>query len=645
MNDRRQSGFPSTGIRVSVYRVPQGENGRMTAIEYKAGETVASRFLANVAEHGDLIALRARQPDGTYRTWTYKQYADEVARCAAGLRALGFGPGQRLVLMLRNRPEFHVLDIAAYFCGGTPVSIYNSSSPEQIKYLVAHCEATIAVVDDPEFLARFTAVRAELPSLKQLGVLGSEAPAGVFHWNALLDHAPIDLIQAAHACEPTGLATLIYTSGTTGPPKAVMLTHENVIWTSVSTFNSVEAHPKLKGGFAGMRLVSYLPMAHVAERSTSHYGPAMFGQEVTCCPDATQLGLYLREVKPQIVFGVPRVWEKLYGGIQAAVSGDPDRAQKLKEAIGAAIGLVDKMHAGTATDQDRATYQFLDDVAFKNLRGLIGLDEAIIAITGAAPMPRDLQLWFRAIGVPISDVYGMSECCGPMTWSPLAAKPGTVGRAMPGVEVKLAEDGEIICRGGNVFSGYLKSPEQTADALDADGWLHSGDIGTLDEDGYFSVVDRKKELIITAGGENISPANLEGALKGIPLVGQACVIGDKRPFVTALIVLDPDVSAAWAKRRGLADTTVAALAHNQELILEVEGGLDKAMANFGRVEKVKRITILGTDWLPDSDELTPTAKLKRRTILQKYKPQIEAMYATTLAPPMAASEGSEREVG
>lgn len=603
-----------------------------------SAQTIPARFLANVAAHGDLVALRARQADGSYRTWTYREYADRAARCAAGLAAMGFGPGQRLVLMIRNRPEFHALDMAAYLCGGTAVSIYNSSAPEQIEYLVNHCEATIAVADDAEFLERFRSVRGSLTTLTHLGVLGSEAPEDVFTWDSLMEQEPVDLEHAATLAKPEDLATLIYTSGTTGAPKAVMLTHETVVWTCITTLKLLEEHPKLANGFAGVRLVSYLPMAHIAERNVSHYMPALLGQEVTCCPDATQIGVYLREVKPQVVFGVPRVWEKLYGGIQAAVSADPERAKKLKEAVDAAIGLCEKIHAGTATEQDRATYQFLDDVAFKNLRGLIGLDEALVAMTGAAPMPRELQLWFRAIGVPISDIYGMSECCGPMTWAPMAPKPGTVGRALPGVEVKLAEDGEIICRGRNVFSGYLKAPEQTAAALDADGWLHSGDIGKLDEDGYFSVVDRKKELIITAGGDNISPANLESALKCIPLVGQACAIGDLRPFVSALIVLDPDVAKAWATRRGIADTSLESLSKNPELIAEVEAGVTEAMASFGRVERVKRIAILGQDWLPDSEVLTPTAKLKRRAILAKYKPEIEALYATTLVPPLAASD-------
>jgi long-chain acyl-CoA synthetase len=608
------------------------------AISSGRGATVLSRFLENVERNRDVVALRARRADGSYSELTYAQYADQVARCAAGLRALGFGPGQHLVLMLRNRPEFHVLDLAAAFCGGVPVSIYNSSSTEQIQYLVDHCEATIAIADDRAFLERFHSIRGELPTLKHLGVLGDDVPPNVFSFDALLDHAPLDLLAASHAVEPGNLCTLIYTSGTTGPPKAVMISHANVVCAADGVRQATEGHPQLPDGLSGIRVVSYLPMAHVAERNSSHYFGAMFGYEVTCCPDATQIGLYLREVRPQFVFGVPRVWEKLYGGVQAAVGADPERAKKLKEAVDAALPLVAKINAGTATDEERKLYQFLDEVAFKNLRTLIGLDAVVLALTGAAPMPRELQLWFRAIGVPISDVYGMSENCGAMTWSPLATKPGTVGKALPGVEVKLAEDGEIICRGGVVFSGYYKAPEKTAEALDADGWLHSGDIGQIDEDGYFRIVDRKKELIITAGGKNISPANLEAALKTIPLVGQACAIGDDRPFVSALLVLDPDVAKTWAAQRGLKNATLADLANNPELIAEVEGDLERAMAGFNRAEKVKRVRILENDWLPDSEELTPTAKLKRRAIVKKYKAEIESCYATTLAPPAVSSD-------
>jgi long-chain acyl-CoA synthetase len=615
----------------------------MDILSTVAGQTVPSQFLITVAEHGDKVALRARREDGSYSEHTYRQYASDVARCAAGLRALGFGPGQRLVMMLRNRPEFHVLDIAATFCGGTPVSIYNSSSPEQIEYLLNHSEATIAIADDLAFLQRFLAVRANVPALEHIVVVSSDAgevPDGVLRWEALLDHPPIDLDAAAAEVKPDSLATLIYTSGTTGNPKAVMLTHQNVLSAVVAVDQLCAAHPKLSAGRAGLRLVSYLPMAHIAERNTSHYLAAMAGQEVTCCPEATQLGLFLREVKPHIVFGVPRVWEKLHAGVQAAVSGDPERAQKLKEAVDAALPIVDKLQAGTASDQEKGIYQFLEDVAFKNLRALIGLDEAIFAVTGAAPMSRDLQNWFRAIGVPLSEVYGMSETTGLITWSPLHSKTGTVGTATPGIEVKLADDGEVLCRGTGVFTGYFKEPEKTAEALDSEGWLHTGDIGQLDGSGYLRIVDRKKELIITAGGKNISPSNLEALLKGMPLVGQACAIGDDKPFVSALIALDPEKLKPWAARNGLTDLTLAQAAKHPAVIAEIEGALPAAMASLNNAERVKRLTILGSEWLPDSDELTPTSKLKRRVIHKKYAAEIDAMYATTLAPPVQTAADS-----
>jgi long-chain acyl-CoA synthetase len=609
----------------------------MDILETIAGQTFPSQFLLTVAQHGDKVALRARHADGSYRERTFAQYASDVAKSAAGLRALGFGPGQRLVLMLRNRPEFHILDVAATFLGGTPVSIYNSSSPEQVEYLLNHSEATIAIADDLGFLERFVAVRAKLPALEHIGVLDGAPPEGVFSWDALLDHAPIDLEEAARAVKPEDLATLIYTSGTTGHPKAVMLTHQNVLSAVAAVDQLCAAHPKLSAGRAGMRLVSYLPMAHIAERNTSHYLATIAGQEVTSCPEASQLGLFLREVKPHIVFGVPRVWEKLHAGVQAAVSGDPERAKKLKEAVDAALPIVEKLHAGTATEQEQGIYQFLEDVAFKNLRGLIGLDEAVFAVTGAAPMSRDLQSWFRAIGVPLSEVYGMSETTGLITWSPLQAKTGTVGTATPGVEVKLAPDGEVLCRGAGVFSGYYKDHEKTAEALDADGWLHTGDIGQLDDQGYLRIVDRKKELIITAGGKNISPSNLEALLKGMPLVGQACAIGDDKPFVSALLALDPEKLKPWAARNGLAELSLADASRHPAVIAEIEGALPQAMATLNNAERVKRVSILSAEWLPDSDELTPTSKLKRRVIHKKYAAEIEAMYAATLAPPAHAA--------
>ena len=279
---------------------------------------------------------------------------------------------------------------------------------------------------------------------------------------------------------------------------------------------------------------------------------------------------------------------------------------------------------GTATQAQRDTWAFLDSVAFAPMRAMIGLDSLVCAITGAAPLPKAILEWYNAVGVPLSEIYGMSESSGPMTWAPYRIKPGTVGPAIPGCEVRLAGDGEIVCRGGNVFEGYFKAPDKTAETL-VDGWLHSGDIGTMDDEGYVTIVDRKKELIITSGGKNISPANLEGALKGIPLIGQACAVGDGRKFISALLVLDVEVAPAWAKAHGLPGD-LAALAAHPDVIAEVQRGVDAVNTRFAQVEQIKQFTLLGEEWLPDTDVLTPTSKLKRRGVLARYGPAIEAMY-------------------
>ncbi len=591
-----------------------------------AGQTIPSMFVRTVAEHGDRVALRWRNPDETWGEWTFDDYARQVAAAAGGLAALGVGPGSRVVLMLRNIPEFHVLDMAVNVCGGTAISIYNSSSPDQIAYLVGHCRATVGIVEDVGFLESFLKVRDELPALEHLGILRDPdglAPEEVFAYADLVSADPVDLPTAAAVARPEDLATLIYTSGTTGPPKGVMITHQNVAWTIESLKRCIDL-----GSYVGKRLVSYLPMAHIAERVTSHYQQAFLGYEVTCCPNPTDIAAYCREVRPEVMFGVPRVWEKFHAGVMGALAADPEKAAQFNGAVDAARPLVEAIDWGTATDEQQAAYAAMDEAVFAGVRALLGLDQVEVAITGAAPIPAELLSWFRAIGVPLAEIYGMSENTGPMTFAARRVKAGTVGPAIPGCEVKLAEgDNEIICRGGNVFQGYLDEPEKTAEALDADGWLHSGDIGTVDEDGYFSIVDRKKELIITAGGKNLSPANLEANLKLIPLVGQACAIGDNRPFVSALVVLDPEVATAWAASQGIEFSGLDDLATKPEVRAEIEAGLAEVMASFNNAERVKKVVVLGDEWLPDSEELTPTSKLKRRGVHAKYAEEIESIYA------------------
>ena len=585
-----------------------------------AGKTIASTFLDTVATCGSDVALRWMEGDD-WHEWTYDQYADLVARVAGGLRAQGVQRGDRIVLMMRNIPHFHVLDVAALMVGATPISIYNSSAPDQVEYLVGHCGAVLGVVEDDSFLARFEPVRDALPALGRLGAVRPGDLETDFTWDDLVASEPIDLAEAAAQGDPTDLATVIYTSGTTGPPKGVMISNSNVLFIAEATRELMPFDDA-----RGKRVVSYLPMAHIAERAVSHYGQIAMGEQVTCCPEPGQIAAYCRDVRPNVLFGVPRVWEKIHAGLQGALAADPDKAAQFADGVEAAKPIALARSWGTATDEQLATWEFLDAAAFAPVRALLGLDELDVAVTGAAPIPPDLLLWFRAIGVPISEVYGMSENTGLMTWTPERIKAGTVGPACPGTEVAIAEDGGVICRGPHVFQGYLDDPDKTAETLSADGWLHTGDIGELDDDGYLKIVDRKKELIITAGGKNISPANLEAALKMIPLVGQAAAIGDQRPFVSALVVLDPDVAPVWAASNGLEGLSLVELAEHPEVIATIEAALPEVMDVFNHAEQVKKVKVLGEEWLPDSEMLTPTSKLKRRGVNARYAAEIEALY-------------------
>ncbi len=587
-----------------------------------AGRTVATAFRDAVAARADEPALRWKAGDG-WATWTWADYADRACRVAAGLRRLGVTPGERVILMMRNRPEFHVADVGVLLAGATPVSIYNSSAPEQIQYLASHSGAVVAIVEDLGFLERLLKVRDELPRLEHVAVIEAEGPLpdGVSAFDELLAGAPVDLAAAAGVARPSDLATIIYTSGTTGPPKGVMLDHANVVWTAESMRRSM-----LPTDPTAFRVVSYLPMAHIAERMVSHYQGIAFGYEVTTCPDPSLVATYLPATRPQLLFAVPRVWEKLHAGVLAVVGADP----RLREALDAALAVGEREQAyrarGEPMPPDLAAEHAAHEPTLSLVRSELGVDEVVAAISGAAPIPLEVLLFFRCLGVELSEIYGLSETTGPLTWEPYRVKLGTVGPAIPGTAVRLAADGEVLAIGGNIFRGYLNDPERTADVLDEDGWLHTGDIGELDEDGYLRIVDRKKELIITAGGKNVSPANLEAALKASPLIGQAAVIGDARPFVSALLVLDPEVAPAWAKAHGVDADSLEALAEDPTLLAEVQREVDAANARFSNVERVKRFTVLAREWMPDSEELTPTMKLKRRGVNTKYHDEIEAMY-------------------
>jgi long-subunit acyl-CoA synthetase (AMP-forming) len=599
------------------------------------GKTICDVLVRNAESYPDHPAL-SWEEGGGWRNLSWKQYRDKVAALAMGLKSLGVERGDFVAIMTRNRPEHVIADLGAVHAGATPVSLYNTLAPEQVKYIAEHCRAKVAVVEGREFMERWEKVKADLPDLEKIVLLGDAEEFSSYDWvlswgdllvrgtEALESPGGWDAFEAARReVKPDDLATVIYTSGTTGPPKGVMITQRNVLWTGVSLDRSVR-YP------TGMRGISYLPLAHVAERLLTHYLAMNKVAHVYFCPDVLRVFEVVPRVRPDGFFGVPRVWEKLQAGIVAKVQEEPDRRKRriaLKaldvgrraarsEAEGKPVPLGLKLQRG-----------LFEKLVFSKIRHAIGLDRCILAGTAAAPISQDTLEFFAGIGLWLVEAYGLSENSGPATANPPdRIKLGTVGLALPGVEVKLAEDGEILVRGGNVCTGYYKDPEKSAETFHADGWLHTGDMGTIDSDEYVRVIDRKKELIITAGGKNISPANLENLLKQHPLISHACVVGDRKPYVSALVVLDAEVAPGWASHNGLTFSSIAEFSREPRVHAEIQKAADDANQHVSHVEGIKRFTILPSEWTVDSEELTPTLKLKRRVIHQKYADEIEALY-------------------
>src|SRR6267378_1733303 len=606
-----------------------------------SGKTVCTIFGEAAQKWADLPALRWKR-DGEWQSLDWKGYRAEVAAVATALKALGFGPGQFGLIMARNIPEHVIADLGIVHAGGAAVSVYNTLAPEQVEYLANHSEASVAFVEDEAFLAKFLQIRSSTPKLRHLILIRGEAPEGVLSWNSVVatgraayESDPPAFEAAARAVGPEDTVGLIYTSGTTGPPKGVVYSHNNIVWTLESARRVLELHNET--------LISYLPLAHVAERFTSQWGSIYNGHEVFLCPDAAELLPYLLEAKPTAFVGVPRVWEKLMAGINAGIGAEPDEAkrQMAQGALAASMQAYRLRREGQAVPAELGAVVERAQPLFMLLRSKVGLDRCHLAVTSTAPCRPEVHEFWAALGMPLYEVWGMSELTGPATAVPHSEhKAPSIGRAIAGVEVKLAEDGEILVRGGNVMIGYYRDPEKTAETIDSDGWVHSGDIGQLDADGQFRIVDRKKELIISSAGKNISPLNLEALAKSSPIIGQAVAIGDGRQFISVLLVLDPQVAPAWAKAHGIPAGSLAELADNPAVVDEVRRALTQANTHVSRVEQFKRFTILGTEWSPESEELTPTMKLKRRVIHSKYQPQIDAMYAN---PPGGHSVDPARE--
>jgi len=584
--------------------------------------TVAKAFSDTVRGCPDRIALRTR---GGEQEITWAQYGERVDRFALGLKGLGLERGDTYALMLSNRPEFHIADSAALSLGATPFSLYQTLTPEQIAYQLNDSRAGI-VVTEPAFLDGVLEARKSAKSVRHVVLVDSDGRNGVISFDELLASVgdPEEIAASRAAVEPGDLLTLIYTSGTTGPPKGVQLTHDNMM-SAVNAFDELIDFPE------GARVVSYLPMAHIAERAVGHYLPIALGHTVTCCPNPREVIAYLPEVRPTWFFAVPRIWEKLKAGLEAMIASEQDeqRKQALTWALGVGHEKVRAEQAGEELSPElEAEHRKADEMVLSKLRNQLGLDELEAVYVGAAPTPLPVLEFFHALGIPVAELWGLSESTGSGAVNlPGKVKLGTVGQVTPGMELKLAEDGEVLIRGPQIMPGYRNLPEKTAESIDGEGWLHTGDIGELDDEGYLKIVDRKKELIITAGGKNISPANLEAKLKAHALVGTACVIGDQRPFLTALVVLDPDVAPVWAAQQGIEDASLEALAKDERVRAEIQTAVDELNSQVSKVEGVKKFTVLPQDWLPGGDEMTPTMKLKRKPVAQKYADEIEHMYA------------------
>jgi long-subunit acyl-CoA synthetase (AMP-forming) len=562
--------------------------------------------------------------DNTWITTTWKEYQDQILIAARAFMALGLEPKGCVAIIGNNCPQWLIADIAAIFAGAVPAGIYATNSPQQCHYIAEHCEAAIAVVEDKEQLDKFKKIRDTLPNLKAIVMMnGSDPDENIHSWEdlpGLAEKTPeSELTQRIDEQKPDDLCTLIYTSGTTGNPKGVMLSHDNLTWTIKQVIDLV-------GLGADDRLISYLPLSHIAEQLISIHGPMARGACTYFAESLEKLPENLQEVRPTIFLGVPRVWEK----IQAKMMDIGAQNSPLKKKI-SAWARTKGLAGGYAKQEGKpnpALYGLANKLVFSKVRDNLGLDQCRIQLTGAAPISKDTLEFFLSLGIPIYEVYGMSESTGLTTIStPDNYHTGKAGFALPDVEVKIADDGEILFRGRHVCLGYFKNEEATAETLDSDNWLHSGDIGEFDTEGFLQVTDRKKELIITAGGENIAPQLIEGMFKAIPIVNQFVVIGDRRKYLSALITLDPEKLPAELETAGSPARDSASAATCDKFRAHMQKQIDDMNASLARVQTIKKFVIIPEEFSIEGGEMTPTMKMKRKVINEKYTKEIESLYA------------------
>jgi long-chain acyl-CoA synthetase len=587
------------------------------------GLTVPALIHRNATEFPAQPALTALGSD-EHITWGVLR--DRVAAISRGLAGLGLEPGGRMLIMMSGRPEHWLVDFAAMHLGAVPSTVYATLSTEQLRYLGQHSAARVIVLEGAAQFEKWQPILGELPELKHI-VLVDDAGVSFDSVVSLRDleaagtaaHAadPDAFEQAWRAISPDQPVTLLYTSGTTGDPKGVVISHRNVIYQSVALENVVDIPDHA-------RSLAYLPLAHIAERMLGVYNPVYRAGHVTICPDPTMLLSALNVVRPAGFFGVPRIWEKMVAGIQARIAAaDPQVRAAFEAASSAALQVFELRADGQSMPPDLlARRAALDEQVLRPIRTMLGLENALWAGSGAAPIPVEVLRFLAGIGIDVIEVWGMTETTGTATTNtPSEFRTGSVGKPVPGMEVRLADDGEILVRGPLVCMGYLDADGGVSPATDADGWLATGDVARIDDDGFLFITDRKKELIITSGGKNISPAGIETLVRAHPLVAQAVAIGDRRAYVTALVVLDEEML------RARFDASLAEVFDTPEVRAEIQKAVDAANSKLSRPEQIKAFMILPVAWTAESGELTPKLSMRRRVINERYAQVIDAMYA------------------
>lgn len=597
-------------------------------------ETTAPKLFFRQANRlADDVALRHKVL-GLWESIPWRTYADNVRALANGLLSLDIRPGDCVGLIGENRPEWLYCDLAIQATGGVSAAIYATNSPEQCEYVLAHGEARFYFVEDDEQLDKFFHIEERVPHVTHVFVMNPEglrdvddpkvfSLADLARWGReyAAEH-PDALDERLDTAEPDDVALLIYTSGTTGPPKGAMLTHRNVLWTADSLGKS---NPL----YADEETLSFLPLSHIAQRMVSLYLPLYWGFTVNFCESTDTVLENMQELSPTLIFAVPRIWEKLHSGVELQVQ-EADAFKRTAYRAALAIG---RRYAAAKLEESRVPPMLAFAYAFARLAVLhpitrrLGLNRSRFVISGAAPISPEVLSYFHSLGVPIREVYGQTEGTGPTTIHYAhRIKLGTVGPPIPGVRVRIADDGEILVKGNNVFKGYFKDDAATAATL-RDGWLHSGDVGALDDEGYLRITDRKKDLFITAGGKNIAPQYIENKLKFSPYVNDAVVIGDGRRYVTALIIIDEENVSNWAQTNKIAYTTYSHLAQNDEVRALLAREIARVNDTLAGPERVKRFAILPARLHQEDGDVTPTLKVKRQTVMDRFNDLVEALYA------------------